>query len=92
MWGHFNSGPGNKEKFYWDNSTTPISKRSICSLCNMHGSDASTTNLQIHLQSTHKAAIMKELKADKTLKVGQCATLKSSKKDYGAVEKYTDPF
>jgi hypothetical protein len=29
VWGNFNEGPGNKEKFYWDNSTTPASKRSI---------------------------------------------------------------
>ncbi len=35
---------------------------------------------------------MKELKADETLEVGQCATLKSLKEDYGAVEKYTGPF
>lgn len=92
VWGHFNGGPGNKEKFYWDNSTTPASKRSICSLCNMHVSAASTTNLRTHLQSAHKAVIMKELKADETLEVGQCATLKSLKEDYGAVEKFTGPF
>jgi hypothetical protein len=32
---------------------------------------------------------MKELKADENLEVGQCATLKPLKEDYGAVEKYT---
>ncbi len=35
---------------------------------------------------------MKELKADETLEVGQCATMKSLKEDYGAVELYTGPF
>ncbi len=92
VWGHFNGGPGNKEKFYWDNSATPASKRSICSFCNMHVSAASTNNLRTRLQSAHKAVIMKKLKADETLEVGQCATLKSLKKDYGAVEKYAGPF
>ena len=92
VWGHFHGGPGNKEKFYWDRSTTPPSKRSICSLCNMHVSAASTTNLRSHLQSAHKSVVMQELKADETLEVGQCATLKSLKEDYGAVEKFTGQF
>ncbi len=92
VWGHFNGGSGNKKKFYWDNSTTPASKRSICSLCNMHVSNANTTNSRTHLQSAHKAVIIKELKADETLEVGQCATLKSLKEDYGDVEKYTGSF
>ena len=26
VWGHFYDGTGNKEKFYWDNTTTPASK------------------------------------------------------------------
>ena len=58
VWGYYNGGPGNKENLYWDNSTTPDSKRSICSLCNMHVSAASTTNLHTRLQSAHKALVI----------------------------------
>ena len=92
VWGHFIGGPGIKEKFYWDRLTTPPSKRSICSLCNMHMSVASTANLRSDLQSAHKSLIMKELQADETLEVGQCATLKLVKVDYSAMEKFTDQF
>ena len=92
VWGHFNGGPGNKEKFYWDNSTTPASKRSICSLCNMHVSAASTTNLRTHLQSAHKALVLRELKADETLEVGRHSTLQTLKQDYAAVEKFHGSF
>jgi hypothetical protein len=77
VWGHFNGGPGNKEKFYRDNCTTPASKRSICILCNMHVSAASTTNLRTHLQTAHKTLVIKELKADETLEVGQHSTLQT---------------
>ena len=92
VWGHFHGGFGNKEKFYWDISTTTTTKRSICSLCNMHLSAASTTSLPSHLQSAHKSVIMQELKADETLEVGQYATLKSLKEACGAEEKFTGQF
>ena len=92
VWGHFHGGPGNKEKFYWDNTTTPASKRSICSLCNMHVSAASTTNLRTHLQSAHKALVIKELRADESLEVGQHSTLQTLKQDYAAVEKFHGTF
>ncbi len=32
VWDHFNGGPGNPEKWHWENSTTPASKRSICNI------------------------------------------------------------
>jgi hypothetical protein len=92
VWDHFNGGPGNKEKWYWDNSTTPASKRSICSICNTHVSASSTTNLRTHMQSAHKDYVIKELKANETLEVGKCVTLKSLKEDFGAVEKYSGSF
>jgi hypothetical protein len=92
VWDHFHGGLGNKEKFHWDRSTTPPSKRSICSICNMHVSASSTTNLRNHLQSAHKIVVMQELKADETLEVGHYATLKSLKEDCGAVEKFTGRF
>jgi len=49
-WDHFNGGPGNPEKWYWDNSTTPASKRSNCNLCNVHVTASSTTNLRTHMK------------------------------------------
>ena len=82
---HFNGGPGNPEKWYLDDSTTSTSKMSICSLCNVHVSASSTTNLRTHMQLAHKDVVIKELKADETLKVGKCVTMKSRKEDYGAV-------
>ena len=44
------------------------------------------------MQPAHKDVVIKELKADETLKVGKCVTLKSRKEDYGAIEKYSGPF
>ena len=94
MWGHFNGGHGNKEKFYLDNSTTPkpYNSRLICSMCVMHVIVASTANLRTNFQSAHKGVIMKELKADVTLKVVHSAALKSLEENYSAREKYTGQF
>ncbi len=77
IWAHFNGGPEEPEKWYWDNSTTLTSKRSICILCNTHVSASSTTNLRTHMQSAHKDNVINELKADEPLEVGKCVTLKS---------------
>ncbi len=44
------------------------------------------------MQSAHKNYVIKELKADETLEVGKCVTLKSLKEDFGAVEKYSGSF
>jgi len=74
---HFNGGPSSKERFYRDISTTHASQRSTCNLCNMHVSAASTTNLRTRLQSAHKVLVIKELKADETLEVGQHSTLQT---------------
>ena len=92
VWDHFNGGPGNPENWYWDNSTTPASKRSICNICGTHVSASSTTNLRTHMQSAHKDFVIKELKADETLEVGMCSTLKSLKHDYAAIEKFSGDF
>ena len=48
--------------------------------------------MRTHKQPSHKDIVSKELKAGVSLEVGKCATLKSSKEDYGAVEKYTCQF
>ena len=92
VWDHLNGKPGIPEKWYWDNSTTPFSKRSISSLCTVHVSASSTTNLRTHVQLAHKDVVIKELKAYATLEVGKCVTLKSMKEDFGASEKYSDSF
>ncbi len=41
------------------------------------------------MQPTHKDVVIKELKAGESLEVGKCVTLKSLKKNYGVVDKYT---
>jgi hypothetical protein len=92
VWSHFSGGPGAKLKWFWDNTTSPASKRSICLLCNNTVSAASTTNLRQHLQGKHTDLMLKELRADETLEVGKIATLASLKEDFGSVEKYSGPF
>ena len=88
VWSHFHGGPGAKEKWFWDNTTTPASKRSICVLCDKTVSAASTTNLRAHLQAKHTDLVLRELRADESLEVGKIATLATLKEDYGAVEKF----
>ena len=92
VWSHFHGGPGAKEKWFWDNTTTPASKRSICVLCDKTISAASTTNLRAHLQAKHTDLVLKELRADETLEVGKIATLATLKEDFGAVEKFSGSF
>ena len=92
VWSHFHGGPGAKHKWFWDNSTVPASKRSICVLCDKTVSAATTTNLRAHLQAKHSDLVLKELRADETLEVGKIATLATLKEDYGSVEKYTGSF
>jgi len=94
VWDYYNGGGlVIKRNFNGITRTTTLpSPRPMCSLCNMHVSDACTTNLRSHLRPTHKSVILKELKADETLKVGQCVPLKSLKEDYSAVEKFTGRF
>jgi hypothetical protein len=58
----------------------------------MHVSAASTTNLRTHLQSAHKALVIKELKADQTLEVDQHSTLHTLYQDYVDVEKFHGTF
>lgn len=92
VWSHFHGGPGNPEKWFWDNTTTPASKRSFCVLCDKTVSAASTTNLRAHLQAKHTDLVLKELRADESLEVGKIATLATLKEDYGAVEKFSGSF
>ncbi len=58
----------------------------------MHVSSASTTNLHTHMQSAHKALVIKDLKADETLEVGHHSTLQTLKQDYIVVEKFHGTF
>ncbi len=58
----------------------------------MHVSAASTTNLRTHLQSAHKALVIKELKTVETLEVSQHSTLQTLKQDYVDVEKFHGTF
>jgi len=72
---HFHGGPHAKEKWLWDNSTAPASKRSIFVICDKTVPMASTTNLRAHLQSKYSDLVLKKLRADETLEVGKIATL-----------------
>ncbi len=92
VWSHFHGGPGAKEKWFWDNTTTPASRRSICVLCDKTVSATSTTNLRAHLQSKHTDLVLKELRADETLEVGKIATLDTLKEDFGAIDKFSGSF
>ena len=87
IWDNFNGGRRNPGKWYWDNSTTPTSKKSICSFCNTHLSASIATNLRTHKQSTHKDIVIRELKANESLEVGKCATFKFLKQDYRTVSR-----
>ncbi len=58
----------------------------------MNVSAASTTNFRNHLQSAQKVLVIKELKADETLEVGQHSTLQTLKQDYASVEKFHGTF
>ncbi len=75
------AGQVRKRSGFWDNSTIPASKRSICVLCDKTVSTASTTNLRAHLQAKHRALVLKELRADETLEVGKIAILATLKED-----------
>jgi hypothetical protein len=88
VWSHFHGGPGAKEKWFWDNTTTPASKRSICVLCDKTILATSTTNLRAHLQAKHTDLNLKELRTDESLEVGKIATLATLKEDYGVVENF----
>ena len=46
--------------------------------------------MRSHLTTRHKDLLIKELRADEALDPGNMATLKSMKKDYGAVDKFKD--
>lgn len=85
VWDHFGS-------WYWDNSVVPAAKRAECKLCNKVISASSTTNLRTHLAAAHKHILLEEIRADETLEVGQQPTLKSLRKDFGAVEKFKGEF
>lgn len=74
--------------WFWDNSTTPASKRAVCLHCQKTVSASSTSNLKSHLLASHKTLLVKEMRADETLGPGNITTLQSLKEDYGAVEKY----
>ena len=58
----------------------------------MHVSAAITTNLRTHLQSAHKSLVIKELRADESLEVGQHSTLQTLKQDDDVVEKFHGTF
>jgi len=64
-----------KRSGFADNSIIPASKRSICVIYAKAVSPTITTILLAHLQEKYSDVVLKELRADETLKVGKNSTL-----------------